>query len=315
MLIMVLDAKGRIEQVNPIAARGLGFRLEELAGRTPWDLGLMDEHEARQSRKHFQKLLRGGASDPVELRLRTKKGEPRHVELRTTTTRNADGTTDRVVVIATDLTERLRMQQEVLRISEQEHARIGSDLHDGVGQTMTGVASLLDALEQELEGEKKQSAARIRMLLQEAIQDVRRLSHGLSPAAVRHRELGGALRLLADTIRANFRTECLCRIAGDIRVTDSEKQMHLFRIAQEAVNNALRHGNPRQIRLTLTRCGQKEGVLKIENNGACLPKRRNGSEGIGVRVMDYRAGLIGGVLQVQNRREGGVCVTCRFPLS
>jgi PAS domain S-box-containing protein len=313
MLIMVLDAKGRIEQVSPIAAQGLGFRLQEVLGRTPWELGLMEERQIRQSKKRFQKLLAGEPNPPVELRIRTKQGEQRHVELRTATTRNADGTTDRVIVIATDLTERLRMQQEVLRISEQEHARIGSDLHDGVGQTMTGVASLLDALEQDLDGEKKQSAARIRTLLQEAIQDVRRLSHGLSPAAVRHRELSGALRLLADTIRTNFRTDCVCRIAGNVRVTDPEKQMHLFRIAQEAVNNALRHGNPRQIRLTLARRGRQEGVLQIENDGADLPKKRHGAEGIGVRVMDYRASLIGGILQVQNRRGGGVCVTCRFP--
>jgi PAS domain S-box-containing protein len=315
MLIMVLDAKGRIEQVNANAARGLGFGTEALLGRTPWELGLMDEHEVRPSKKRLQRLLCGKMNAPVELRLQTKQGEKRHVELRTTTTLNADGTTDRVIIIATDLTERLRMQQEVLRISEQEHARIGSDLHDGVGQTMTGVASLLDALEQELDGEKKQSAARIRMLLQEAIQDVRRLSHGLSPAAVRHRELGGALRLLADTIRTNFRTDCVCRITNNQRVADSEKQMHLFRIAQEAVNNALRHGNPRQIKLSLSRRGGREGVMKIENDGSALPKRRHGGEGIGMRVMEYRANLIGGVLRVQNRQAGGVCVTCRFPVT
>jgi len=315
MLIMVMDAEGRIEHISPVAAQGFGLRLEEVLGRTPWELGLLDEREIRQSRKRFQRLRRGHSNPPVELRLNTKKGEQRHVELRTATTRNADGTTDRIIAIATDLTERLRMQQEVLRISEQEHARIGSDLHDGVGQTMTGVASLLDVLEQELDGEKRRSATRIRQLLQEAIQDVRRLSHGLSPAAVRHRELGGALSLLADTIRKNFRTDCVCRIAGHVRVTDPEKQMHLFRIAQEAVNNALRHGRPSQIRLTLARISGGRGLMTIENDGQSLPTQRRGKGGIGLRVMDYRAGLIGGVLQVKNRRGGGVCVACRFPLT
>jgi PAS domain S-box-containing protein len=315
VLIMVLDAQGRIEHMNPVAAQGLGFRHEEILGRTPWELGLLDKHEATRSRKRFQMLLEGRAPTPVEVRLRAKSGEWRNVELRSTTTRNADGTMDRLIVVATDLTERLRLQQEVLRISEQEHARIGSDLHDGVGQTLTGVASLLDALEEELDGEKKRSAERIRLLLREAIQDVRRLSHGLSPAAVRHRELGGALQLLADTIRTNFRTDCVCRITGNIRISDAERQMHLFRIAQEAVNNALRHGKPKQIKLTLQHHGQDGGILKIENNGAGFPERHNGSDGIGLRVMDYRAGLIGGELQVQNRRGGGVCVICRFPAS
>jgi PAS domain S-box-containing protein len=313
MLIMVLDAKGRIMHVNQTAALGLGYRREEFIGRTPWEMGLMDAQETARSKKRFRQMIHDGAHAPVEVRLLTKHGEWRHVELRSTITLNVDGTIDRVIITATDLTERMQMQQEVLRISEQEHARIGSDLHDGVGQTMTGVASLLEALEQELEGDAKQSARRIQQLLQEAIQEVRRMSHGLSPAAVRHRELGGALQLLAETIRTNFRTACVCQAAGDIRVTDAEKQMHLFRIAQEAVNNALRHGRPKQIKLSLQRHDEHHCVLKIENDGIGLPKGKNGSDGIGLRVMDYRANLIGGSLKVQNGRRGGVCVTCQFP--
>jgi PAS domain S-box-containing protein len=299
--------------VNQTAAAGLERQVEEFVGRTPWEIGLMDEPETARSKKRFRDIVRGSTPAPVEVRLRTKGGEWRNVELRSTTTRLPDGTIDRVIVTATDLTERMRMQQEVLRISEQEQARIGHDLHDGVGQTMTGVASLLDALEQELEGAAKQSAARIGQLLQEAIQDVRRMSHGLSPAAVRHRELAGALQLLAETIRANFRTACVCKFAGDIRVADTEMQMHLFRIAQEAVNNALRHGGPKCIKLSLQHSGPQQCVMKIEDNGCGMAIRKQQSGGIGLQVMNYRANLIGGKLQVQNGRRGGVVVTCRFP--
>ncbi len=313
MLLVILDAKARILHVNETTAAGLGRRREALLGLTPWEIGLMDDQEIERSKKRFRNLLRGGATAPVEVRLRTKGGEHRNVELRTTATRKTDGSIDRVIVVATDLTERLRLQQEVLRVSEQEHARIGSDLHDGVGQTMTGVASLVDALEEELDGEAQKSAHRIRQLLQEAIQDVRRLSHGLSPAAVRHRELGGALQLLAETIRTNFRTDCACQIAGDIDLADPDKQMHLFRIAQEAVNNALRHSKPKQMKLSLRRHGKGTCELKIENNGRGMAKDQHGSDGIGLRVMEYRANLIGGSLQVQNGRRGGVAVTCRFP--
>lgn len=313
MLIMVLDSRGSIRQISQSAALGLGFKREEMEGRSPWELGLMDEEEAKQSQKRFRKLLRGGSIAPVNVRLRTKEGEWRDVELRTTTTNHADGSVDRLIIVATDLTERLRMQQEVLRISEQEHARIGSDLHDGVGQTLTGVASLLDALELDLQGDTKQSAARIRELMQQAILDVRRMSHGLSPSAVKHRELGGALRLLADTVRSNFRTDCECDIATNIRVTNAEKQMHLFRIAQEAVNNAIRHGRPTLIKLGLRSHGKHECELSIEDNGRGMPKDGSGSDGIGLRVMDYRANLIGGRLHVQNLSQGGVRVACRFP--
>lgn len=140
------------------------------------------------------------------------------------------------------------------------------------------------------------------------------MSHGLSPSGVKNRGLDGSLQILAETVRTNHRTACDCETDSTIRLENAEKETHLYRIAQESVNNALRHGHPRKISLSLQRDGAEEGVLKVENDGAALKKLDPArAEGIGLRVMDYRANLIGGTLHIANRMRGGVRVTCRFP--
>jgi signal transduction histidine kinase len=247
--------------------------------------------------------------------MKTKSGEWLQVEISSTVTRNSDGSPERIIVTGADMTERGRLQREVLGISEREQARIGHDLHDGLGQTLTGVVSLVEALEFSLTGEAQKDAARIGELAREAIQEVRRLSHGLSPAAVKHRGLGGALQLLAETVRINFRRPCQCEIDHALPSLDDDVETHLFRIAQEAVTNAMRHAQPKKIGLHLSRQGE-EGLLIIEDDGRGLPKAKakKASKGIGLRVMDYRAQIIEADVQLLPREGGGVQVVCRFPL-
>jgi hypothetical protein len=199
-------------------------------------------------------------------------------------------------------------------VVEQEQARVGHDLHDGVGQTMTGSVSLLEALEADLQGEARQQAQRIHELLRQSVSEVRRMSHGLSPTGVKYRGLVGALQLLAETVRTNFRTPCLCEVDSGIVIKNSDIETHLFRIAQEAVNNALRHGKPSKVKLSLQHVSQTECELRIEDDGAGLKKNKGEQDsGIGVRVMDYRANLIGARLTIKTKPRRGVVVTCRFP--
>jgi signal transduction histidine kinase len=222
------------------------------------------------------------------------------------------------------MTERNHLQQEVLNIVEREQARLGHDLHDGVGQTMTGVVALIEALESELEGQAKADASRIRKLIQDGVAEIRRMSHGLSPTSVKYRGLDGALQLLAETVSLNHRTPCTCHLDPTVVVSDPETQAHLFRIAQEAVNNALRHGDPKSVKISLRRDAVSECLLSIEDDGVGLPKsgsngRRKSktdvAPGIGLRVMEYRANLIGAELTVSPRSRQGVSVICRFQVS
>lgn len=315
VIIVLLDRQGRMEHVNQATVDILGYSRKELLGRTPWAVGLMGPEEKLRALERLKVLLKaGGSNPPRETILKAKDGKPHVFSLSSVSTSTLDGTVDRIIVTGADLTERNRLQREVLKISEQEQARIGHNLHDGIGQTMTGVASLMEALESELNGEQRTSAARIRQLVQDAIQEVRRMSHSMSPAAVKNRGLDGVLQLLADTIRINHRTACTCKIDPGIRIGDAEKETHIYRIAQEAANNAIRHGKPTKITISLRHLGEKGCVLKIEDNGSGFKKTKaKASEGIGLQVMDYRANLIGGTLKIASKPRRGVTVTCRFP--
>ena len=312
--IVGMDLAGRFLHANQAFIEAMGYTKKQVIGKTPWKIGLMDAAETVRSKERFARLLRGEKNPPADSRLRTKSGEWRSVELRSTVTRKPDGSLDRVVVTGTDMTERNRLQQEVLRVVEQEQARVGHDLHDGVGQTMTGIVSLLEALEGDLQGDTKQQAQRIHELLRQSVSEVRRMSHGLSPTSVKCRGLVGALQLLAETVRTNFRTPCLCEVDASIVIQSNDIEAHLFRIAQEAVNNALRHGKPSKVKLSLQQVNQTECELRIEDDGTGMKKSKGGQpSGIGVRVMDYRANLIGARLTIKAKPRRGVIVTCLFP--
>jgi len=313
--ILVMDKEGRVAHINAAVEKRFGYSLEEVQWRTAWDVGIMDAGETERSKKRFARLLAGEDNPPTVIDMKTQSGQWLRVEISSTATRKADGSIDRIIVTGTDVTERDRLQREVLRISEREQARIGHDLHDGVGQTLTGVVALIEALECTLSGPAQKDAARISQLAREAVQEVRRLSHGLSPAAVKNRGLAGALQLLAETVRTNFRRACACDIPADFPGLDVEVETHLFRIAQEAVNNAMRHARADQIRIRLQQ-QDGEGVLVVDDDGKGLSRAKSGkaSKGIGLRVMAYRAEIIGGDVQVLPRQTGGTEVVCKFPL-
>jgi PAS domain S-box-containing protein len=313
-IIVLFDHESRMIYLNNATLKMLGYRREELINRTPWDAGIMSAEEATRTRARLGRLMKGEANPPREVVLRGKGGTLHYVEFSSIATLTPDGTADRIIATGTDLTERHHLQREILKISEQEQTRIGHNLHDGVGQTMTGVASMMEAFEGELSGELQARAGRIRQFIQDAIQEVRQMSHSLSPTAVKNRGLVGALQLLADTIHTNHRTACLLEVDTTLHLNDPDRETHVYRIAQEAANNALRHGKAKRITLSLQKLGEHQCELKIQDDGTGIGRKPEGEgHGIGTRVMEYRAHCIGGTLAVTSIRRRGVTVTCRFP--
>jgi len=315
--IGLLDAGATLLRVNRAAEELFGFKSKEVVGKQLWDIPVLDHDEVGPSKKRFMALQQGAKQVDAEIPMRTKEGEHRIVSTVTTAVRKPDGEIDFLVTTGIDVTERKRLEAEVIRVAEQEHIRIGADLHDGVGQTLTGVAALLEALVQRLDGEAKSDAERVHELIKTAQEETRRLSHGLSPAAVRNRGLVGGLRLVAETVRMNFRRECECHLDETITTSGPEADTHLFRIAQEAVNNAIRHGGARHIRLALRRHNDSLAVLEVADDGKGLESakksKKGGNPGIGMRVMEYRANLLGGELKVYSQAGKGVRVSCYFP--
>ncbi len=208
-------------------------------------------------------------------------------------------------------------EREVLEILDRERQRLGRELHDGLCQSLAGIAALSSALSRSLAagGQPGPAAAadEIVRLLNEAIGEARDLAHGVSLTSLNDAGLVGNLETLARNVSHAYRISCT--FASDRRCPrlPRETQTHLVRIAQEAVRNALAHGRADQIAIRVE-CLDESGILSIRDNGAGLSEDDRNSDGIGLHTMDYRARAIGGSLMVARRPQGGTAVACAFPL-
>jgi signal transduction histidine kinase len=209
------------------------------------------------------------------------------------------------------------LERTVLEISDAEQRRIGQDLHDGLGQHLTGVAFLAKALHQRLAERASEAdasaAARLAQLTNEAISTTRDLARGLSPVAL---ELGGleaALQHLADSSQKVFGVSCIFHSDLGESAVDTPVAIHLLRIAQEAVNNAIKHGKPSQIRIDLN---DRDGnlTLRVVDDGVGMTEEslREGM-GMGLRIMKFRAEMIGADLEIGRGADGGAVISCTLP--
>jgi len=221
-----------------------------------------------------------------------------------------------VVTTGLDITERKRMELALLEISGREQRKIGQDLHDGLGQHLTGIAFMSKVLEQQLADQgaaQAPHAAKIVRLVNDAVNRTRELARGLVPVFSDDQGLMSALKQWAVEVEDLFTVSCRFVCAEPILVTDVEVATHLYHIAQEAVNNAIKHGAPEHIMLTLARDGDT-GSLTVEDDGIGVPELPAGHPGLGLRIMSYRAGMIRGSLDVSRGPEHGTTLCCRFPL-
>jgi signal transduction histidine kinase len=213
--------------------------------------------------------------------------------------------------------EARHLEQTILDISDGERRRIGQDLHDGLGQHLTGVAFLSKALQQRLalrDLPEAADATQIATLVSESIGQTRALAKGLAPVGLEDGGLPSALSQLATSTSTVFGVNCMCRGEDHIELPDLAVATHLYRIAQEAINNAIRHGHGNRIVVSLD--ANHHGLrLRIEDNGIGI-NSRNEHGGMGLQIMSFRARMIGGSLQVQRRdSSGGTIVTCTAPLT
>ena len=211
--------------------------------------------------------------------------------------------------------ERRELEDEVLRISGHEKARIGRDLHDSLGQKLTGAMYLFGAYRQRAGAAAPEAdAEQITATLKDAVSQVRRIARGLAPVALTEDGLTDALRRLAEEAGALFQKDIEFYTEREGRPKDAATAEHLYLIAQEAVNNAVKHGDGTRVVLTLDYDGH-EGKLVVEDNGRGLvPNRPPDREGgNGLRIMRHRAEVFGGQLAIEPGPQGGVRVTCRFP--
>jgi len=211
--------------------------------------------------------------------------------------------------------ERKRLEQQILEIGDRERRRIGQDLHDGLGQHLAGMELMMHALEQNMAPVSKSGAAQIGKIsehLREAIRQSKALARGLSPVELQANGLMSALEELATNAGSLFRADCTFRCPRPILISDNVAATHLFRIAQEAVTNAAKHGRARRIEIEL-RHEAGRLLVSVRDNGKGFDAKAQRGEGMGLSGMNYRAKLIGGSLTVEPAKGGGTMVTCAAP--
>jgi signal transduction histidine kinase len=222
----------------------------------------------------------------------------------------------RTQALTREVSERERLEKEILEVSEREQQRIGHDLHDGLCQHLTATAMAGQVLGQKLTARTMPEAAdasELVRLIEDGIAMTRDMAHGIAPLEMESDGLATALRALAANIGRMFKVACTLECDSPPPIEDGATATHLYRIAQEAVNNALRHGKPQQIVLSLSRVRER-AQLSIEDDGAGLPEDWQSVRGLGTRIMRHRAVMIGGTLSIEPSPTGGTLVTCSFAL-
>ncbi len=221
-----------------------------------------------------------------------------------------------IIATGIDITERKHLEKAILDISAREQRRIGQDLHDGLGQHLTGIAFMAKVHEAKLAEQKKSEAdeaAKIVKLVNEAIHKTRELARGLLPVVSDPQGLMSALQLWAAEVEDLFGVSCRFRCERPVLIHDNSMATHLYHIAQEAVNNAIKHGAAQEIVIRLT-VEEGRGTLAIKDDGKGIAEIPTGAQGMGLHIMNYRAGMIGGGLEIRRDTPRGTVVTCFFPV-
>ena len=315
-LVTVLDAEGCIVRFNRACELTTGYSLDEVRGKHIWDFFLQPE-EVERSRVIMEQLNADLLPQDYQSHWVTRHGTSRLIAWSCSMLPGNGETPNYIIASGIDITEREQLQRALLEISAREQRRIGQDLHDGLGQHLTGIAFMAKVHESKL-AEKQladaSDAAKIVRLVNEAIHKARELARGLLPVVPDAQGLMSALQLRATEIEDLFGISCRFACEPVVLIHDDAAATHLYHIAQEAVNNAIKHGRAREILIRLAHENDC-GTLIVSDDGIGIPEDRGSGQGMGLHIMSYRAGMIGGRLEVRPNAPGtGTSVTCVFPM-
>jgi PAS domain S-box-containing protein len=315
-LVVVLSPTGEILRFNRACEQLSGYQFEEVWGRHFWDL-LASPEESERCRTLLEGLKPGQRLEGYESDWITRGGSRRRIAWSSTVLSGSGPSTGHIITTGIDITERKQMEKAMLEISAREQRQIGQDLHDGLGQHLTGIAFMSKVLAQQLtQGQAAEAdhARKIVDLVNQAIYKTRELARGLLPVFSASDGLMSALKQWASEVEDLFHVSCRFQCAEPILIDDVGLATQLYHIAQEAVTNAIKHGRASRIVLSLRREGGAAS-LTVEDDGVGLPETLPKHPGLGLRIMSHRANMIGGTLEVRPGRLRGTLVCCRFSLA
>ena len=301
MCLMLVDSNQAI--------RSVGSRVPESFGHAPEDLVGMNLQELFND-SDFE-VLQACTVDTNESILGCTfsclDGSKREVEI------NKFSATDQCTLYGIcDVSPRRRME-EFAEVTARERRRIGQDLHDSIGQTLTGMSLLSRSLSNILRRDGhggSDDAIQISELADEASNQIRRISRGLMPSEIVRHGLYESLRELARITTGSCGVACETRLDDSLEFTDVAVETHLYRIAQEAVNNAVRHAAASRIDIVVSEINGTRQLNVVDDGRWIEPEEKVG--GIGLKTMEYRASAIGGLLHVGINPKGGTQVVCRL---
>jgi signal transduction histidine kinase len=215
------------------------------------------------------------------------------------------------------LAERRRLEHELLEITDKERRRIGLNLHDDLGQKLTGVALMVKSLEVRLTRQGIQGAdeaTRIHTLIKETMTQTRELSHDLMTLDLQEMDFASAIEGLVSHVERTFDIACRFHCEIDAPTLNPDAVSQMYKITQEAITNAVRHAKAKNVEIRLAKNGS-DLLFSIRNDGTRFPAVLSAHAGLGLRIMSYRAHLIGAALEVKPGEREGAVLTCTLPLS
>jgi len=302
--------EGTIVSWNAGAQRIYGYTEEEVVGRPITMLSPVELHG--DIYKNLERVRAGLHIEHFETKRIRKDGRRVDIALSISPIKGPQGEVIGASAIARDITEHKVLEREILEIAALEQRRIGQELHDGIGQELTGLTMLTQRLVGELDGSENGTAAgasKIHIGLEQALSHVRSLSNGLVPVEVDAEGLIPALRSLAARISELHGVACSFECHHAVAIADDQTALHLYRLSQEAVTNAAKHGRPKHIVIRLG-VEADRATLRVIDDGTGMTAAPENAAGTGLRIMRYRADLIGADLDISAARPHGTIVTC-----
>lgn len=312
---LLVNENSTIIATNREFAALSGYANEEVDGRLSWK-NFISREDVNKMERHQKLRSANPASAPrnYEFSFIDRYGEVKDIY----GTFNPIPGSNVIIGSFMDITSQKRLESELIRISEQERQRISNDLHDGLGPHLVGVKFMVSILEKKLIGhgmmQEAKAVQEIDTLLAQAIKQIRRLVKGLCPVDIDAEGLIVALEDLTMNTEQVYGVKCSFEHDESLFMTDDNMATHLYLIAQESVNNAIKHSKATAINLTITR--QKSGtvLMDIADNGQGFKKRLDNDSGIGINIMKYRARLINASLDIRRNESGGTSVQCFIPV-
>lgn len=311
-----ISQNDHVMMVNTACMQLFGAKTaEQLIGRSIYDLFYAKFHPVIRRRLMMLKAS-GGAVSPLEKEIMRLDGQLVEVEVVTVLV-HIDGS-EAILRILRDLTDRKLLERKIIEVSTVEQERLGREIHDGIGQQLTALSLMAGHLERKLSQTDHLPEARavgeLGHHLQEALSEVRALARGLSPVQIGPLGLPDALSNLAREVQAAADIRCDLVLTGENDNLPEPAATHLYRIAQEALTNVIKHAQADTIRIEL--CSDDHSiVLAIRDDGIGIGGTQMNKPGIGLQTMRARSGVIGALLTISVPESGGTLVECTWPRS